>query len=152
MKKLIVSLALVISTVIGYSQVISGDVGMAANATPEFSFGPVLNVQYHLKGGNYVGLGYLPDIRREKETYIARFGTNLNRRWYFNSGVGFVNDWSVVRPNGTHKTYRTYVVGVDYVFKKIEPNSPFNFFTGFDFTDEILYLKAGIKFGHEKRK
>lgn len=151
MSKFIKTLIILLISVNLNAQIISADVGMAANATPQFSFGPVLYTQYHLKGGNYVGLGYLTDNARQKETYITRFGTNLNRRWYFNSGIGFVNDWSVVHSNGTHRTYRTYIIGVDYIFKKVEPSSPFNFFTGFDFTDEIMYLKAGFKFGHEKR-
>ena len=77
-----------------FSQIVSVETGMAANATPQFCFGPIVNAQYHLKGGNYVGLGVLLDNSRQRETYITRFGTNLNRRWYFNSGVGFVNDWS----------------------------------------------------------
>lgn len=153
MKKVLLFLSLMFTIFVTNAQIISGDVGFAANATPSFRFGPVINMQYHLKGGNYVGMGTIFDGARQRETYVARFGTNLNKRWYFNSGVGFVNDWTNANQNGgTHKTYRTYVVGVDYVFKKTSPDYPANFYTGFDFTDEIIYVKLGIKFGHEKRK
>ena len=152
MRKVILSLLLVISSVIGYSQIISADVGMVANATPEFSFAPVVYAQYHLKRGNYVGLGYLSDFARQRETYVTRFGTNLNHNWYLNSGIGFVNDWSVTNSNGFNKTFRTYIIGADYVFPNRNLKSPANFYAGFDFTDEILYIKFGLKFGHEKRK
>lgn len=146
------------------AQIISGEVGAVANATPTFFFSPDLNVQYHLKNKDYIGMGILYDWARNRETYVARYGTYLNKRWYFNSGIGFVNDWDNVETitvkqkcftttetRTYRKTFRTYYIGADYVFKRL-PGSPLNFYTGFVFTDELLYLRAGIKFGHEKRK
>lgn len=152
MKKVLLITAIVFTIFSTKGQVISGDVGLVANATPQFGFSPVLNAQYHLKNKDYVGLGVLYDWVRSRETYIVRYGTDWNQRWYFNSGIGFVNDWSVTIPGGYNRTFRTYVIGVDYIFKKIREDNPSNFYAGFDFTDEKLYLKAGIKFGHEKRK
>lgn len=151
MKKTFILISLLTATLLGKAQAISGDLGFAANATPTFFFSPVLNVQHNLKNGDYIGMGLLTDWARDRTTYVARYGTNLNKRWYFNSGIGFVNDYGIKYPNGTHRTFKTYIVGVDYVFKKISPSNPGNFYTGFDFTDEKIYLKAGVRFGHEKR-
>lgn len=151
-KSIAVASALIIASFGAKAQIISGDIGFAANATPTFFFSPVINAQHHLKNGDYIGMGILTDWARDRETYVARYGTDINKRWYFNSGIGFVNDWSVKYPDGSHRTFRTYIVGVDYVFKRITPNNPGNFYVGFDFTDEKLYAKAGIRFGHEKRR
>lgn len=150
------------------AQIISADVGAVANATPRFFFSPDVYAQYHMKNKDYIGMGILFDWARNRETYVARYGTNLNKRWFFNSGIGFVNQWNVkntvvktVCGNKTppksstylgRTTYRTYYIGADYVFKKTSEDAPFNFYGGFVFTDELLYLKAGVKFGHEKRK
>ena len=154
MKKFILLFSIFLSlSLLSKSQIISGDIGFASNATPQFSFAPVMNVQYHLKNGDYVGMGILYDWARQRETYVVRYGTDLNKRWYLNSGVGFVNDYSGPnKPDGSHNTFRTYIVGVDYVFPKVYPEHPVNFYVGFDFTDEKIYLKGGVKFGHEKRK
>lgn len=147
MKKFLILLLL---PVFAKSQIISGDVGMATNFTPRFSFAPNLYVQHHLKK-DYIGMGVIFDPARQRETYVARYGTYLNKRFYFNSGIGFVNDYSKVQDNA-NRTFRTYLIGVDYIWKKKTPDQLFNFYSGFDFTDEIVYLKFGVKFGHEKRK
>lgn len=152
MKKTLLFLSLMFTIFETRSQVLSLDLGMTANATPTFFFSPNVNLQHNLKNGDYVGMGILFDWARNRETYVARYGTDINKRWFFNSGIGFVNDYGNKLPDGSHRTFRTYIVGVDYVFKPITPDNPGNFYTGFDFTDEKIYLKAGIKFGHKRKK
>lgn len=134
------------------SQIVSVDAGMVSNFSPEFTFGPNLAAQYYLKNGDYCGIETLYDLSRSRESYIVRYGTDINKRFYLNTGVAFVNDWSHPQPNGRHKTYRTYSVGADYIFPKISPNNPHNFYIGCNFTDEFLYLKVGVRFFHEKTK
>lgn len=151
MKKIIILIAVLLSAKLSKAQIVSLEAAAASNYSPTFAFAPFIGAQYHLKGGDYVGLASLYDWSRQRETYIARYGTDINKRFYLNAGVGFVNDWKTPQANGLHKTYRTYVIGADYVFRKASPNHVNNFYVGFDFTDEIVYLKAGIKLFHEKR-
>lgn len=128
-----------------HAQKLSLDLGAGLNATPKTSLSPIVYGQVHLKGNDYIGIGMIDDWSRDRTTFVARYGTYLGNRWYLNSGLGLVKT-----PNKEQFEKTTYVIGADYVFKKTAPSHPLNFYAGFDFTDEKVYLKGGIKFGHRK--
>lgn len=113
--------------------------GFIGNFTPEFRMGYNIGASYEIPRTKDL-VGYMVMENHWRAYYIPYYGTKIGKQTRFLSGINFVNDYS----GPSRQLSQSFMVGVNYDFKKNQADDIFNFYGGFMYTHQYFLLRAGI--------
>jgi hypothetical protein len=120
--------------------------GFNANFTPTTSPGGEITAGYRTKNGDAVA--YTVFENNWRAYYCPHYSTALNDRTSFTAGMAFINDYT---PGQERVLSQSAFLGVQYDFKKVRPDDIFNFYGGFFYTNNRIFLRMGFALNYDRK-